>query len=503
MTKVTNMSGMITTGSEQRVLHISARFKFHGLHVASVNRDAFDAVADMPVFSDHQRRSGMPAATWRTVLQAAGPPRDRRRRVRLGAGLVGRLVKAFHDHGITVRGIHQHEHVCDWWSGFEYVPACAAALRRAYGRPSSLLRLPQLAARTRIVAELCQLEQTAHVLVVVKNDKEAESLANTLDQITDRLATWKPYQWRGDPWLLIKSLSSISGCAPMMGQFIVLFDAELALSKTLLQFLGSAQHSPRIAFATRDVHQLHEVERAALEGLFGPVVYRPGDDGSFGEVFVAWLEPVDGPGTTFGSNSDRKRQQIWANGPRNRLIAGAARALRDGDSVAIAALGLNVAARRLAGHERSDSPTVSVVAENLEHARQLSRLLPGWRVEEAGYSPSQRVLHDRVIVTLLRAQKSPLLTSVTVYAAAGPGWLDHANFACNVLDSDPCLLIDVADRADERFRTDTESRSAEYRRHGYRGLSGDGAVVHVPNSKPRRGPREPARRGPQRGGTTT
>ena len=84
---------------------------------------------------------------------------------------------------------------------------------------------------------------------------------------------------------------------------------------------------------------------------------------------------------------DRKRKQVWTNCRRNGLIARAARALSDNNSQALEMLGLRAAASRLQGTSPTAMPTVTIVVENAEHGKQLARLLPGWRLETAGYTP--------------------------------------------------------------------------------------------------------------------
>jgi hypothetical protein len=71
-----------------------------------------------------------------------------------------------------------------------------------------------------------------------------------------------------------------------------------------------------------------------------------------------------------------KRQGLWHDGLRNRLLAGLARAARGGDHVRLRRL-CPSAADALAGLPAAN---VLVLAENVEHALALSRRLRGWPV---------------------------------------------------------------------------------------------------------------------------
>jgi hypothetical protein len=211
--------------------------------------------------------------------------------------------------------------------------------------------------------------------------------------------------------------------------------------------------------------------------MFGPVIYRPGDESAdFTTVAVAWLPAASYPAGEPETQLERKRIFFWHNAQRNRLIAAAARAFSESDRRAIAGLGLDEAARWLAGEElgqvpilSSRAPTVAIVVENPEHARELAQLLPGWSLaSQTGSMELDTAVTDNTIVTLTLAAKSTLVTDVVIYAAGcGEEWFDKLGLACAGITGERMLLVDMADDCDERATRDIQARQADYDRRGW------------------------------------
>jgi hypothetical protein len=449
----------------------STRIIYHEFHVVSISRQAFEVIADQPIFDDHQTPAGSRPITWRDHLQATGPPPNKQERVDLSAGLLDRVVTALRGQGVGVRGDRREEKFPTPWNTVPPDSAYSKHLRRAHGRLRSLHLIKGVEERISVIAEVCKLQPETHVLVVVKNDTEAKKIAGMLSAATGRMATWKVEQPRGWPWLLVKNLFSLSGCTAMWNEweYVIFFDAELALPKAGMEFVMLAQESPRIGFLTRDEHQLLEHERAVIEAIFGPVL---ADNADWAGISVAWLRPTTCKPMPFSNMLDRKRKQVWKNNPGNQLVAHAARSLRDNDSHALEMVGLPAAATWLQKTSPTEMPTVTVLVENSEHGQQLARLLPSWRLEEAGYTPppGKNVMDDKVIMTLARAAETVLATTIIVFAAAGNGWwLEHRlwGLAWGV----DTLIVDVADAYDERSRAETRFRAAGYRRRRIRDVA--------------------------------
>jgi hypothetical protein len=257
-------------------------------------------------------------------------------------------------------------------------------------------------------------------------------------------------------------------------RFVVFWDAELVLSWTSMNQLGYMFGSFRIGFLHRDEQQLNQSERAIVESMFGPVIYRAADaHAAVTTVAIAWLPAASYPACQPDSQLERKRTFFWQNKARNRSIAAAAQALVSGNSRAASESGLENACQWLSGRgpERASisgsATTVAVVVENLEHARELAPLLPGWLVASLndGRDP---LISGNAIVTLPLAAKSTLATDAVIFVAGtGTAWFDELGVACSGITGERMLVIDVADDCDRQAVEDADLRRADYHRRGW------------------------------------
>lgn len=440
----------------------TSRITFHTHHIASIGRAAFEAIADLPLYDDHQRPPGAIPLTFRKAFEPKGRPADRGQRVRFAAGLVIRVVKALTALGFKIRVDDQPVEILTEDQLGQQVPG---RVRRACARPRSLIVERKLAAKIGFIAELHSLMPESHLLVVAKNNQQAREAAGSLAKATSREATWGWEQRRAYPWLHVKSVGALAHDSAWQWDVVIFLDAKLAMTTTAMGFLTPGIQSIRIGFVAYDVHRLHERERAILEGMFGPVDH----DNRFAGDLVAWLRPKRSAPKPFNNIVERLRQQVRKNDTRNRLIARAARALTALNTVALDRLGLTEATTALLGDDPPSAPTVAIIAANAEQAQELARLLPTWRLEMAGYSPPPGTLirDDRVIMTLARAAEDLLATTVIIFAAGGRDWLEHAHIAFT-WESEGLLILDVADHDDAASLADVRSRAAGYRHGGYR-----------------------------------
>jgi hypothetical protein len=439
----------------------TARIRYYG-HAASVGREAFGAIADEPVFDDHQRPAGNTALTFGRFLEPNGPPKDQRQRVLFPAGLVGRVVRALTAKSYKVR-VDNEPIVAP--TDDQLNLQAPGRVRRACARPRSLFIVRKLKDRIGFIAELHKLVPESHILVVAQNNREAREVAGKLAEATGREVTWGWEQRHAYPWLCVKSQGSLSGDSAWQWGFVFFLDAESAVTTTATGFISPGSETIRVGFLARDVHQLHEVERGVLEALFGPV----DKQGGFADVSVAWLRSPTHAQTRFANKVERMRANVWKTYPRNALIARAARALSEVNFCVLERLGLKEVAIDLLGANPAEPPTVAIIVANAEQGRELARLLPGWRLEAAGYTPlpGKLVTDDRVIMTRVRASDELLMTTVVIYAAGGSDWwLEHVRLGI-AWGPENTLIIDIADHDDAESLSEVSSRAAGYRHRGY------------------------------------
>jgi hypothetical protein len=451
---------------------MTARIKFNG-HIASLGLDAYEAIAEESVFDDHQRPPGATALTFQRVFEPNVPTCDNRQRKRFPAGLVGRVMRALDAQGYEVQVDNQPLRVLTEEQLNQQV---SERVRRACGRPRSLFIVPKLSEQIGFIAELHKLAPKSHVLVVAQNNRQAKDVAGMLAEATGREATWGFNQRHAYPWLHAKSIGALSGDSAWQWRFVVFLDAASAIATTSMDFLAPGQGTFRIGFLSRNVHQLHEQERAAVEALFDPV----DDDNEFSGGSVAWLRSKKCDPMPFTNIVEWKRKHIWTNDARNRLIARAARALTSNNSVALEMLGLREAANDLLGRNPTEPLSVAIIVANAEQGRELVRLLPGWSLKAAGYTPppGKLILDDREILTLARAAEELICTSVVIYAAGGPDWwMEHARIGAT-WGPEGTLIVDITDRYDRQSAAETTSRAAQYRHRGYHEVTSGAPDTH-------------------------
>ncbi len=178
---------------------------------------------------------------------------------------------------------------------------------------------------------------------------------------------------------------------------------------------------------------------------------------------------------------ERKRQSVWHNGRRNRVIAQIAEALASGHPDALYCHGLGLdGVDHLAGLE---NPRVAVLVESPEHGSKLNQLLPGWTLlsgragrgddeKAAGAGPGDALddRPDRTILTMVHADRlDPLEVDVLIRADGNDGPLALRGFP-------PCrraargrevLLVDLGDDNDDLAKEATRRRLEDYSRRGW------------------------------------
>jgi hypothetical protein len=213
-----------------------------------------------------------------------------------------------------------------------------------------------------------------------------------------------------------------------------------------------------------------------LQAQFGPVLYSvPDPRGDAAPVCVRWLPPplTEPPGNAAALL--RKRTAYWGNGRRNDLVADVARGFAESDRGKLWASGL------LLG-QNDDVPavvggtSVTAVVESTDHARELLRRLPAWRLfaattADAPAPPADpfawRPLH-RAVITLAAAEGvGDLHTDVVIWAGMEyppglPGFPPRSTE-----NGQTVTLVDFADDFDAAARAAVARRAREYAARGW------------------------------------
>jgi hypothetical protein len=270
---------------------------------------------------------------------------------------------------------------------------------------------------------------------------------------------------------------------------VVALDAVEATLAVPMSWLSRAVRGRLYGLVAADV-QPAPLDRTHMVSLFGLAeVSIPRHGCRERPVRVARLPVAGGPALPAGLGVvPLKRQALWHNGLRNRLVAQFARAARGGDHARLRRL-CPAAADALAGLPAAN---VLVLVEGVEHALALSRRLRGWPVL-AGDAVFGRGLprEGRRLLRAGQVSRQPAEVFKIITADALP---DVALDRVDVLvradgvglpplrpgqlaqpggDGRPLLLVDPTDRHHPLLRRWARERGEAYAERGWYGVGVD------------------------------
>lgn len=450
-----------------------------GRNFISIGRDPYEAIADEPFCEANDRPTGKLPLTLRALVDPLGPRRSRRRRVILHVGLLERVKDMLEAVGRRVRirpagplqfvTPHRRPDDSDW--------RYSEVLRQAYGRRCTLAEVRSLDRRLGILAEWRDQFPELHLLIVVKNKSWARAIAAELSHKIDSPVSWGGGERSTQTWTHVDGVSTFPGRSYRDWTLVAFLDAELVRSQTALDQLTAMAGSVRLGFLTRDERELPTMDRAILECIFGPVIFRDSQIENATAVAVAWLDSPSDRTLEARNRLQAKRDCIWHNDARNRLVAGVASAFERADRAALRRHGLGEAVDWISQAHSFVGHSVMIVVETVEHGRELQKQLPDWQLRATSLRSGEElepVLGTRSIVTLSRASKSFVTADVVVYAAAtGERWPESHGPQGELLGGGRMLVVDVADDHDRELARQTQCRAGDYRHRKWRVFSGE------------------------------
>ncbi len=244
---------------------------------------------------------------------------------------------------------------------------------------------------------------------------------------------------------------------------IVLDGGELwGLSAINRRWHGDAHYRRRFALVQRN-RRNDSWRNFALQALTGPVIStgrRPRK-----QIARTYLLAEGKKPRRAGSRLTQKRERFWLNAARNKLVANMAVGLADNpDRALLEHMREHIVVGQLGTRE---DPRVAILVESAEHARELARLLPTWRIDTAN-EPARRNLTPNIesphaIVTETRAAKFGVDAQIIIRAAGTSAPLKIRNFPPRTTREESgthVLIVDVIDSLAERT---TNSRSSKRR----------------------------------------
>lgn len=186
--------------------------------------------------------------------------------------------------------------------------------------------------------------------------------------------------------------------------------------------------------------------------------------------------------TSDASTLDIKRQLVWRDRLRNRLIAGLAKAITESDDQALA-----TKYKKIAKDLYSKlGQRVAILVENVEHAARLHQRLPGWPIVagkaadttnlkptakaaiEAGEQPAAKKFDDVIVTTAGFAELGAVQVLIRTDAGTGLPPISSEYFVAGDMVPANLTIIDVKDLHHPHLRQRSKWRGIAYEERGWK-----------------------------------
>lgn len=349
--------------------------------------------------------------------------------------------------------------------------AAAQAVRTGLGR-GGRIAIRSLGAMADVVTGISRLFPAEKLLVVVKNQDTARSLATQLQiQVQVPITSNSDLVHHSGPTLHVDNMHSMIGRNVYDWGIVIIADVASARAKTVSDQIQCMEQSCVFAIVPVDC-KLDAEDQLLLEVLCGPEIYRQPDDASaLTTVEIAWLAAGPYPAAQSVDALQRKLLYFWGNNRRDQQIADVAGAVRTLDLAQLRQHRLHETQVMQEALQRQQPPTVCVLVESPQHSHALRKLLPEWTLicsRDAGQEVTDLpLMQDQAIVTIPRAYKQGLAFDVVIRAAGTeqnwkPAYGPHAG-----ITGAHMLIIDIQDDVDVRARLDCERRWQDYFQRGW------------------------------------
>ncbi|HVX62147.1 MAG TPA: hypothetical protein VHC19_16130 [Pirellulales bacterium] len=354
-------------------------------------------------------------------------------------------------------------------------------LRQIRGNPRGQIIVRRYDIMVGLVALICEYCPNARIFIVAANREKVARLARRLQPLLARPITWGDQEpWNSPVWLHVETADMFVKGFNADWHMVLFSDIESAIARQTLETADRAcdliimRTQWRYCFIPAS-RRLHSDSRLKLEAIVGPEIYRePASTTQLRDVQLLLVRaPLVPAAASYDSPLERKRSLIWANSPRNAVIATIAQGFADGDLPGLWQHGLLLDIADIA-ELQSDELSVAILVESPEHGRHLLQLLPGWRL--AGMVPSEEHRRqapmpcgNRTIATFEKARRVGCSVDVII-RADGTGTQWHQSFGpyrTSASDAGNLMVVDFRDDVDPQAQHDTRRRLDDYAAHGW------------------------------------
>jgi hypothetical protein len=254
------------------------------------------------------------------------------------------------------------------------------------------------------IGNICRSFPMATILIVAAGERRCgwirRELSRMLRRPVDLVRSGSVFPHNP---VIVSTSRQIGIYGPGKVNILVVVDAAEMAGKRMTDYLTmQVPVFPRRYALVHRCRRLSDGERLAVEAVTGPLIH--GLEKAPALVRVLTCRALAFPKVKAPDPLQYRRLNIWHHRERNELIARTARAVAGHDLKTLWELGLFLEAPDESWLRSAKRPSIYILVESLEHARELHELLPDWAVV-AHREPHVDTAPDQAIITCAWALK--------------------------------------------------------------------------------------------------
>jgi hypothetical protein len=317
----------------------------------------------------------------------------------------------------------------------------------------------------RSLAIACRMFPGANILIMTATMQQAREIWISLR----KLMSW-PVQFARGKWyhrnrIVVCPYTFIQH--PRHWDVVIFADAETMTSERALDRIKTMLPGKKRIYGFRHADSRPgRRDDLIMQAIAGPVIYSSQVRRAAVYVLVC---PIDSfPRAEKLQGLARKRTAIWMNDRRNQAFAAIADGLARRDRAKLREYGLRLDDEEESLDREGDPLRVCILVESSEHAGQLKKLLPAWKVLDAhGGDASSGPPGTGMIVTMTYAAMHAIDADIIIRADTGPLQIKGFPPAASETKSGQVILIDIDDEFDKFASRQTQQRLDEYAQRGW------------------------------------
>jgi hypothetical protein len=315
-----------------------------------------------------------------------------------------------------------------------------------------------------LCATIAEFYQDATVLIAVPTRKQAHRIWSELrEQLNEKVGLWAAGVSRKQCRCAVTTIGSMHTATDW--DILVLPVADQTIGDEAAYKITRLGFGRRYAFIQTGKH-LDSLAQVRLEMMAGPIISRVA--GQKLQVLAAMLSTPTSKVGKAQTALSQKRKLYWTNQSRNEYIARIAATIASRPRQTLRQLfGRTVTLAMLAGDNKL---RVAVLVESAEHARELARLLPDWKLrtwtDEARRGLPGNLQAQHTILTSAYAARIGTDAQVVIRATGTSDPLHVRDFPPKAVDTNEThvLVIDFADEFHPLAAVKAKHRRRSYER---------------------------------------